>query len=186
MIGEYYGHICDVVFKKGVKVLGKYEADIINYYVKVDSENKKKNYKNFYNGQEETIDGSTYSGRKIKALGIFKFKSPGDGDDFEANPDGNKKFAHFCQAIGINLQQTDTKVGDEVVKVNILPDLKAEDIENKPVVAVVGHAKPWVNKEGREVKGKEVKFVKVWPDGPKFKTTNQSTETTVTDDDLPF
>ena len=53
------------------------------------------------------------------------------------------------------------------VEVQVLPPLKADDIDGKPVIAVIDAGKPYKNKEGQSRTPYVVKFVKEWEGGVK-------------------
>ena len=129
--------------------------------------------KDFY-----TAKGTEYVGQKIRACGVFRYLVPKEGDDFTANPEGNKSYGYFCEAIGIKLPTVEKEINGETVKVKSLPTIKADDIIGMPVVGVVGKGRPYTNKNGKEVTPSEVKFVKAWSDGIK-KEMNA-------DADIPF
>ena len=157
--GEYLGHIKDVSTRE-VSFNG-YKATVYNYWVEVAKENEKMNY----SFQGEFYDGSDYVGRNIKGLGVFKFLTPKEGDDFEANPSGNDKYLLFCKSIGVEIKKEERDIDGQKVTVEIMPDLSEDDINGRPVVAVVGRGKPYTNKSGKEVTPWQCKFVKSWDDG---------------------
>jgi hypothetical protein len=109
--------------------------------------------------------GEEYVGRNIKGLGVFKFLTPKEGDDFEANPSGNDKYLLFCKSIGAEIKKEERDMGGEKVTVEIMPSLSEEDINGRPITAVVDKGKPYTNKQGKEVKPWQVKFVKAWDEG---------------------
>ena len=157
--GEYLGHIKDVSTRE-VSFNG-YKATVYNYWVEVAKENEKMNY----SFQGEFYDGSDYVGRNIKGLGVFKFLTPKEGDDFEANPSGNDKYLLFCKSIGVEIKKEERDMGGKKVTVEIMPSLSEEDINGRPVTAVVGRGKPYTNKNGKEIKPWQAKFVKSWDEG---------------------
>ena len=157
--GEYLGHIKDVSTRE-VSFNG-YKATVYNYWVEVAKENEKMNY----SFQGESYDGSDYVGRNIKGLGVFKFLTPKEGDDFEANPSGNDKYLLFCKSIGVEIKKEERDMGGKKVTVEIMPSLSEEDINGRPVTAVVGRGKPYTNKNGKEIKPWQAKFVKSWDEG---------------------
>ena len=157
--GEYLGHIKDVSTRE-VSFNG-YKATVYNYWVEVAKENEKMNY----SFQGEFYDGSDYVGRNIKGLGVFKFLTPKEGDDFEANPSGNDKYLLFCKSIGVEIKKEERDMGGKKVTVEIMPSLSEDDINGRPVTAVVGRGKPYTNKNGKEIKPWQAKFVKSWDEG---------------------
>ena len=50
-------------------------------------------------------------------------------------------------------------------KVKSLPTITKEHIVGVPVIAVVGKGKPYTNKNGKEIKPWQAKFVKSWDEG---------------------
>ena len=157
--GEYLGHIKDVSTREGS--FNGYKATVYNYWVEVAKENEKMNY----SFQGEFYDGSDYVGRNIKGLGVFKFLTPKEGDDFEANPSGNDKYLLFCKSIGVEIKKEERDMGGKKVTVEIMPSLSEDDINGRPVTAVVGRGKPYTNKNGKEIKPWQAKFVKSWDEG---------------------
>ena len=157
--GEYLGHIKDVSTRE-VSFKG-YKATVYNYFVEVAKENEIMKY----TFRDEEYSGSEYSGRNLKGLGVFKFLTPKEGDDFEANPSGNDKYLLFCKSIGAAIKKEERDIGGEKVTVEIMPSLSEEDINGRPIIAVVDKGKPYTNKNGKEIKPWQAKFVKAWDDG---------------------
>ena len=157
--GEYLGHIKDVE-TKDVSFKG-WKATVYNYWVRVADENEVQKY----HFRDEEYSGKEYTGRNIKGLGIFKFLTPKEGDDFEANPSGNDRYLMFCKSIGVEVKKEDREIDGKKVTVEIMPNLSEEDINGRPVTAVVGKGKSYTNKQGKEVTPWQVKFVKNWDEG---------------------
>ena len=157
--GEYLGHIKDVSTRE-VSFNG-YKATVYNYWVEVAKENSKMSYE----FRDEQYTGEEYVGRNIKGLGVFKFLTPKEGDDFEANPSGNDKYLMFCKTLGVEIKKEERDMGGEKVTVEIMPSLSEEDINGRPVTAVVDRGKPYTNKSGKEINPWQVKFVKPWDEG---------------------
>ena len=157
--GEYLGHMKDVSTRE-VSFKG-YKATVYNYWVEVAKENEVMKY----TFKDEEYDGSEYSGRNLKGLGVFKFLTPKEGDDFEANPSGNDKYLLFCKSIGVDIKKAEREIDGKKVTVEIMPSLSEEDINGRPVTSVVGRGKPYTNKQGKEVNPWQVKFVKPWDEG---------------------
>ena len=160
--GEYLCHIKDVSMSE-VSFKG-FKATVYNYWVEVAKENGI----NSYSFRDEEYSGSEYVGRSIKASGVFKFLTPKEGDDFEANPSGNDKYLWFCKSIGAEVKKEKRVIDGDEVTVEIMPDVAEEDIVGRPVTAVVGKGKPYTNKNGKEIKPWVSKFVRAW-DGGKIK-----------------
>ena len=157
--GEYLGHIKDVE-TRDVSFKG-YKATVYNYFVEVSDENEKLKYT--FNSEE--YSGKEYVGRSIKGLGVFKFLTPKEGDDFEANPSGNDKYLMFCKSVGAEVKKEEREIDGKKVTVEIMPNLSEDDINGRPIIAVVGRGKPYTNKQGKEVTPWIVKFVKYWDEG---------------------
>ena len=157
--GEYLGHIKDVSTRE-VSFKG-YKATVYNYWVEVAKENNIMKY----TFQDEEYGGEEYAGRNLKGLGVFKFFTPKEGDDFEANPSGNDKYLLFCKSIGVDIKKAEREIDGKKVTVEIMPSLSEDDINGRPVTAVVGRGKPYKNKQGKEVNPWQVKFVKSWDEG---------------------
>ena len=157
--GEYLGHIKDVSMRE-VSFNG-YKATVYNYWVEVAKENDKMSYE--FQGEQYT--GQEYVGRNIKGLGVFKFLSTKEGDDFEANPSGNDKYLLFCKSIGAEVKKEERDIDGKKVTVEIMPSLSEDDINGRPITAVVDRGKPYKNKDGKEINPWQVKFVKLWDEG---------------------
>ena len=157
--GEYLCHIKDVE-TRDVSFSG-YKATVYNYFVQVSDENEKLSYT--FDGEE--YSGKEYARRNIKGLGVFKFLTPKEGDDFEANPSGNDKYLMFCKSIGAEVKREEREIDGKKVNVEIMPNLSEDDIVGRPVIAVVGRGKPYTNKQGKEIRPWQAKFVKHWDEG---------------------
>ena len=157
--GEYLGHIKDVSTRE-VSFNG-YKATVYNYWVEVAKENEIMKY----TFKDEEYSGSEYSGRNLKGLGVFKFLTPKEGDDFEANPSGNDKYLLFCKSIGVEVKKEKREIDGKNIYVEIMPSLSEDDINGRPVTAVVGRGKPYTNKNGKEINPWQAKFVKAWDGG---------------------
>ena len=157
--GEYLGHIKDISTRD--VSFKNYKATVYNYFFEVAKENGIKSY----TFKDEEYSGSEYVGRTIKGSGVFKFLTPKEGDNFEANPSGNDKYLLFCKSIGVEVKREEREIDGKKVTVEIMPSLSEEDIQGKPAVGVVGRGKPYTNKNGKEINPWEVKFVKSWGKG---------------------
>ena len=140
--GEYLGHLKDITTRE-VSFKG-YKATVYNYFFEVAKENGIKSY----TFKDEEYSGSEYVGRTIKGSGVFKFLTPKEGDDFEANPSGNDKYLLFCKSIGIPVKQEEREIDGKKIKVEIMPSHSEEDIVGKPAIGVVGRRTPYSNKNG--------------------------------------
>ena len=163
--GQYYGHIVDVE-SRIVDVQEKYRARVYNYLLKVAPKNGDLNYPWIdEEGKQKKQSGKAYVGRTIRARGVFRFLEPGNADPFEANPEGNKSYYYFCQAIGLECKDVTKEIDGEQVTFKELPNLTTDKMEGQPVIGVCGHGKPYINKDNKEVTPFQVKFVKEWPKG---------------------
>ena len=180
--GDYLGHITDTTtlvreFKtsdgRDVK------ARIFNYKVEVAHENATREYTfTDHNGTQHTTSGEPYVGWTVSARGIFRFLEPGEGDTFESNSENNVAYLRFCQALGMTIETTQREVNGKTIDVQVLPTLTEHDINGRPVIAVVGRDKDWVNDEGETMPSFRAKFVKLWKEGKALATTTKH--------DLPF
>jgi|TARA_R110000796_G_scaffold197298_1_gene313667 hypothetical protein len=165
--GEYYGHITDVTTREVNTHKGKHKAIVFNYSIEVADENAGQTYTYKWGRDELTAKGTEYIGKKIRACGVFRYIVAKDGDGFESNPDGNKSYGYFCQALGIELPTVEKEIDGQKVKVKSLPTITVEGITGMPVIGVVGKGRAYTNKNGKEVTPSEVKFVKTWSGGVK-------------------
>ena len=163
--GDYFAHISKVETREVNTHNKTHRALVYNFEVRIADENCSNKYKYKWGNTEYDTDGAEYIGKTIRARGVFRYLVPKEGDTFKANPEGNKSFSYFCDAIKIELPTQKKTINGEEVVVKSLPMLSDEDIVGKPVIAVVGSGKPYTNKNGKEITPKEVKFVKAWRDG---------------------
>jgi hypothetical protein len=179
--GEYLGHIKEATtltreFKGSDGRLHK--ALIFNFKVLVAPENTRNTYEYIHNGETRTTNGKPYVDTEFRADGVFRFLEPTDGDKFESNAEGNRRYMRFCETVGVDIKTEDRTVNGKTLKVQILPKLETKDIEGMPIVAVVERGKDWVNEDGETRPSWKVKYVKTWEDGKRLATA--------TADDLPF
>ena len=180
--GDYLGHITDAStivreFKTNDGRLVK--ARIFNFKVEVAHENATREYTfTDRNGTEHTTSGEPYVGWTVSARGIFRFLEPVDGDTFESNSENNVAYLRFCQALGLTIETTRREVNGKTLDVQVLPTLTESDINGRPVVAVVGRDKDWINDDGETMPSFRVKYVKLWKEGKLLATT--------TTNDIPF
>ena len=178
--GDYFCHFisCD---SKIVDVSGgKRRARLYTYTVQAAEENKDATfmYKDITGKMEET-KGDCYVGSKFRGK-LWRFLEPTEKDTFEAYSEGNETFLKFCDAIGIECKLAKKEINGEQVEVNILPNLEADDILGKPVIAHVDLGRPWTDKEGRKRQYWDCKFCKKWEGGKNKKIESGGT------DDIPF
>ena len=179
--GEYLGHI------KGTRTLTReftkegrpMKARIFNFKVTIAPENSTNHYTVHRNGHDpKKVTGEHYVGKDVVADGVFRFLEPIDGDEFESNAEGNKRYLMFCQSIGLEIPSEERTVNGKTVKVQLLPDVKEADLDGTPVTAVIGRGPDWTDDQGKNRPSWKVKFTKLWQDGKRLATT--------TTDDLPF
>ena len=175
--GDYLGHITEArTITREFKNDGRtFKARIFNFKVHVAPENVHNTY-TLTNGTEVT--GKHYIDWTVVADGVFRFLEPTDDDKFESNAEGNKRYLRFCQSLGMDIPTENRTVGDKTVKVQVLPDIKEDDLNGTPVVAVVGRGNDWVTDTGETRPSWRCKFTKRWEDGKRLAST--------TTDDLPF
>ena len=179
--GEYLGHITDArtltrEFKKDGRT---FKARILNFKVHVAPENKTMTYTiTDGDGTTRNITGEHYTDWDIVADGVFRFLEPTHEDHFESNAEGNKRYLLFCQSLGLEIHTEERTINGKTITVQVLPDLTVDDLNGRPVVAVVGRGKDWVNDEGETRPSWRCKFTKIWKDGKRLATRNTN--------DLPF
>ena len=180
--GDYLGHITDtstIVREFKTSDGRNVKARIFNYKVEVAHENATREYTfTDHNGTEHKTSGEPYVGWTVSARGIFRFLEPKEGDTFESNSENNVAYLRFCQALGLTIETTQREVNGKTIDVQVLPTLEESDINGKPVIAVVGRDKDWINDDGETMPSFRVKYVKLWKDGKRLATT--------TTNDLPF
>ena len=165
--GVYPGHIikCDSVVRP---VKNKHKARIFNYRIKVDKSVASRHYQiEDIDGTMKDVDASNYTGREIRSQGVFFFLTPDVGDDFEANPGGNRKFMETVEALGVSCPEIEIDVDGEKRMVKTLPDLHESAFLGVPVLANVGLGRPWKGTDGVERQSFEVKSINTWEEGTK-------------------
>jgi len=177
--GDYFCHFisCD---SKIVDVAGgKRRARLYTYTVQAAEENKDTTfmYKDITGNMEET-KGDCYVGSKFRGK-LWRFLEPTEKDTFEAYSEGNETFLKFCDAIGIECKLAKKEINGEQVEVKILPNLEADDILGKPVIAHVDLGRPWTDKEGKKRQYWDAKYVKEWEKGKSIEITGDK-------DAIPF
>ena len=180
--GDYLGHITEtrtLVREFKTNEGRNVKARIFNYKVLVAPENTHKSYTfTDREGTEHTTTGEPYVGWTVSGKGIFRFLEPEEGDTFESNSENNVAYLRFCHALGLTIETTKREINGKTLDVQVLPTLEESDVNGRPVVAVVGRDKDWINDDGEKMPSFKVKFVKLWKDGKLLKTTSH--------DDLPF
>ena len=180
--GDYLGHITDsrtIVREFKTNEGRNVKARIYNFKVEVAQENSTRQYTyTDRNGTEHHTSGEPFVGWIVGARGVFRFLEPQEGDTFESNSENNVAYLRFCQALGLTIETAKREIGGKLIDVQILPTLEETDLNGRPVVAVVGRDKDWVNDEGETMPSFKVKFVKLWKDGKRLAAT--------TTNDLPF
>ena len=180
--GEYLTHITECITRVVDVKKGLYKARVYNLTVVVAKENDKMSYKvKDIAGDDTTVSGHHFIGRKIKVMGVFKFLEPVEGDTFESNSGENMKYLRLCETVGVTPKTETRTIAGKETKVQILPNLDTEDVLGKPVISVVGLSRDtYTDKGGNTRNYFEVKFVKQWEGGTIRETTQ------VSPDDLPF
>ena len=175
--GDYFGHIMKVESKiLDIKKTGNFRARLYKYTVVVSDENKSNKYEyTDINGERVETDGSPYVGKRFIGS-LWRFLDPGKDDDFDSNPDGNRKYLYFCEAIGIKCPKGKREIDGKEVEVLSLPSITDSDILGKPVVAVVKKGRPYTNKEGKTRTFYDCKWIQKWENGKQKEVG----------DDLPF
>jgi hypothetical protein len=180
--GDYLGHITDtrtLVREFKTSDGRNVKARIFNYKVEVAHENATREYTfTDHNGTEHTTSGEAYVGWTVSARGVFRFLEPKGDDIFESNSENNVAYLRFCQALGLTIETTQREVNGKTIDVQVLPTLEESDINGRPVVAVVGRDKDWINDDGETMPSFRVKYVKLWKEGKLLAPT--------TTNDLPF
>ena len=176
--GEYPAHIVKAEYvRRDVK--GRYKALVYTVTVQLAKECQGMMLNaRTTDGKTIEIDAGKYVGFKIKSNGIFKFLHPNGDDSFEANPSGNKKYASFCEAIGVDTPTIETEIDGKKVKVNEIPDINESDMLGRPVKAVIKRGKPWTSStDGITRRPLQVQWFNTWEDGSQIE---------IVEDDLPF
>ena len=175
--GDYLGHITETrtVTREFTTKGRTFKARIFNFKVNVAPENAHNTY--MLEGGKE-VTGEHYVDWTVVADGVFRFLAPTVDDKFKSNSEGNKRYMRFCQSLGLEIPTEDRTINGSTVTVQLLPEIKVEDLNGTPVVAVVGRGQDWVNDTGETRPSWRVKFTKLWAEGKRLATT--------TTDDLPF
>ena len=184
----YLGHIVNAKSRIVSTHGGLHKAKVYSYFVEISPENKinKYPYKN-KEGEDKTVLGDKFAGRKVLGLSVFKFLDPVEGETYTGNPEGNKRYFKFCEAFGVMPKEVEQQIDGTPVTVKMLPDLDVDMLNGKPVEAFIGLGKDWTDKTGKTRKGKEVKFVNKREEGSTKTVTEPAPKPqTVTEDDLPF
>ena len=169
--GEYLGHITDArtitrEFKKDGRT---FKARIFNFKVHVAPENARNTYTiTNADGEAREITGEHYVEWTVMADGVFRFLEPTESDTFESNAEGNRRYLMFCQSLGLDVKTEERTVNGKTVRVQLLPDIHVDDLNGRPVIAVVGRGKDWVNDEGETRPSWRCKFTKRWEDGKRL------------------
>ena len=189
--GRYLGHILtaemtkdkpfdEVDPKTRQKTGRKLKARFFNLRVRVAPETADLTFTHHGDdGTETTHTGANYVGWEVKG-GIPRYLEPNReaGDIFDANPGGNEDYLELCGVLGVQPETREINSNGTTVTAHILPMLEAKDAIGRPVTAIVGRTKDWVNDEGKTVRAYKVKKVNEWKDGKRLSTTAT--------DDIPF
>ena len=179
--GEYLGHITETrtLTREFTKEDRPMKARIFNFKVTIAPENTHHHYTiHRKDGSHKEVTGEHYIGKTVMADGVFRFLEPVEGDKFESNAEGNKRYLMFCKSLGIEIPTEERTMNGKTVTVQLLPDVKETDLDGTPVTAVVGRGQDWTDDKGQNRPSWRVKFTKAWTDGKRLATT--------TTNDLPF
>ena len=129
------------------------------------------------NEKGDEINSSQFVGRTVKSKGFFLWKSPGDDEDFQANPGGNKRLAIFLESVGYPMATKEivNKKGTKVKVLEFPETIDETKFMGAPVIITVDH-ESWKD----SVFAKEVRINK-WEDAPV-----ESNKPKEEDEDLPF
>ena len=179
--GEYLGHITETrtLTREFTKEDRPMKARIFNFKVTIAPENTHHHYTiHRKDGSHKEVTGEHYIGKTVMADGVFRFLEPVEGDKFESNAEGNKRYLMFCKSLGIEIPTEERTMNGKTVTVQLLPDVKETDLDGTPVTAVVGRGQDWTDENGHTRPSWRVKFTKLWEDGKRLAKT--------TTNDLPF
>ena len=179
--GEYLGHITETrtLTREFTKENRPMKARIFNFKVTIAPENTHHHYTiHRKDGSHKEVTGEHYVGKTVMADGVFRFLEPVEGDKFESNAEGNKRYLMFCKSLGIEIPTEERTMNGKTVTVQLLPDVKETDLDGTPVTAVVGRGQDWTDENGHTRPSWRVKFTKLWVDGKRLAKT--------TTNDLPF
>ena len=167
--GDYLGHITGtktIVREFKTNDGRNVKARIFNFKVEVAHENATREYTfTDRNGDEHHTSGEPFVGWTVNARGVFRFHEPKEGDTFESNSENNVAYLRFCQALGLTIETAQREINGKTLDVQILPTLTEDDVNGKPVIAVVGRDKDWINDDGETMPSFRVKYVKLWKEG---------------------
>jgi len=178
--GEYVGHITETrtLTREFTKENRPMKARIFNFKVTIAPENTHRNYTiHKKDGSHREVTGEHYVDKTVMADGVFRFLEPVEGDKFESNAEGNKRYLMFCKSLGIEIHTEERTINGKTVTVQLLPDVKETDLDGTPVTAVVGRGQDWTDDHGKNRPSWRVKFTKLWTDGKRLAANT---------DDLPF
>ena len=178
--GEYLGHITGTrtLTREFTKEKRPMKARIFNFNVTIAPDNTHNEYTVHRHDTRKVVTGEHYVGKTVISDGVFRFLEPAEGDKFESNAAGNKRYLLFCQSLGMEIPTEERTINGKTVTVQLLPDVKEDDLDGTPVNAVVGRGQDWVDDHGRTRPSWRVKFTKRWEDGKRLAAT--------TTNDLPF
>jgi len=179
--GEYVGHITETrtLTREFTKENRPMKARIFNFKVTIAPENTHRNYTiHKKDGSHREVTGEHYVDKTVMADGVFRFLEPVEGDKFESNAEGNKRYLMFCKSLGMEIPTEERTINGKTVTVQRLPDVKETDLDGTPVTAVVGRGQDWTDENGHTRPSWRVKFTKLWEDGKRLAKT--------TTNDLPF
>ena len=157
--GDFKARVSSFEFKKTYTNKDNQVADIYEATYDLD---KSVADMTLRNEKGEEINSSQFVGRTVKSKGFFLWKSPGDDEDFQANPGGNKRLAIFLESVGYPMatKEITNKKGVKVKVLEFPETIDETKFMGAPVIITVDH-ESWKD----SVFAKEVRVNK-WDDAP--------------------
>ena len=156
---QLYPMHAKTVGTRDVDVKGKYKAKVYNIVYEIAKECSTHKY----DTDKGEINGSSFVGKEIYALGIFMFLNPKEGDTFEPNNGANEKYLRFCETINVKCPEIEVDIDGEKRMVKQFPELTDRDIVGKPIMGYIDTV-PYV-KDGEDRISFKVKDFTTWPEG---------------------
>ena len=172
--GDFKARVSSFEFKKTYTNKDNQVADIYEATYDLD---KSVADMTLRNEKGDEINSSQFVGRTVKSKGFFLWKSPGDDEDFQANPGGNKRLAIFLESVGYPMATKEivNKKGAKVKVLEFPETIDETKFMGAPVIITVDH-ESWKD----SVFAKEVRINK-WEDAPV-----EGDKPKEEDEDLPF
>ena len=151
--GKYKANALELS-KREVKVRNQFLADVYDIMFEVSEDNKGESVES--DGKE--VDKGSFSGRKLKSKGFFRFKKPdpsnADHAGLEENSRSNKSYLELLDSFQIKTE------ADNEGKF-LLPNINESDISGMPVIIDVVH-ESWTNKQGEEKVSAKAQSIFIW------------------------